>query len=324
MGTLLNGLVEAQEDAQAQPCYISSMTVANKTVTAQLTAEKDCDFVAAVYDETTKQMLGCGTVSVAAGQSEATVTLQVLSMPATYLLKGFLLDETHAAIGKCFVSMEYTKAYQEFLETTPEDFDSEDTIYFDPEAKEENFAVLTDDVTAGTVDESMTWTYTEETSTYIFRNATAQVKGLNVGDVFFYEFGESGSEFLLFKVKTVSVSGSTVTVVEDENLSLQEAFQFVRLEHGINEGSDFINESRLPEALQPDASVQGQAEIINDSGKVSLSDSLKLEYKNNKGFGISGAVGVEFSAAAKLYYDMRWGKDYYAVSYTHLTLPTKA
>lgn len=313
MGTLLKGLLEEQEDAEGEICFISSVSMLDRTATVELTAGKACTLVVAVYDETTQEMLGSGVSAVEEGQTEATVEIQALSLPETYLVKGFLLDENNKAVGRHFVTMEYTQAYQTFLETKPENFDSEDTIYFDETEKEENFGVLTDDVISGTVNAAMTWTYDAGTSTYIFANATAQVKALKAGDIFYYEYGDSGSEFLLFKVKTITVSGSTVTIAEDEDITLEEAFRFIRIEHGINEGSGFIDESQLPESLQKEERVNAQTEILNNDGKITLSDSLSLNYKSsdNGGVSISGKVGVEFTAAAKLYYDMRWGKDYY-------------
>ena len=313
MGTLLNGLLSDQEEAENEICYISSITMTDRTASVELFASQSCTLVVAVYDEMTKEMLGSGVTNVAAQQTEASVEIQSLSLPETYLVKGFLLDENNKAVGRHFVTMEYTQAYQTFLETTPEDFNSEETIYFDKEEKEENFAVLKDDVISGTVNASMTWTYDAETSAYSFVNATNEVKALNIGDVFYYEYGDSGNEFLLFKVKAIANSGSNVTITEDEDISLEEVFSFIRIEHGINNGSGFIDESQLPESLQKEALVKAQAEIINQDGKVTLSDSLTIAYNSsdNGGASISGKVGVEFTAAAKLYYDMRWGKDYY-------------
>ncbi|MBQ7547907.1 MAG: InlB B-repeat-containing protein [Clostridia bacterium] len=313
MGTLLNGLLSDQEEAENEICYISSITMTDRTASVELFASQACTLVVAVYDEMTKEMLGSGVTNVAAQQTEASVEIQSLSLPETYLVKGFLLDENNKAVGRHFVTMEYTQAYQTFLETTPEDFNSEETIYFDKEEKEENFAVLKDDVISGTVNASMTWTYDAETSAYSFVNATNEVKALNIGDIFYYEYGDSGNEFLLFKVKAVTYSGTNVTITEDEDISLEDVFSFIRIEHGINNGSDFIDESQLPESLQKEALVKAQTEIINQDGKVTLSDSLTIAYNSsdNGGASISGKVGVEFTAAAKLYYDMRWGKDYY-------------
>lgn len=313
MGTLLNGLIAAQNEQESEICFISSVTMTDRTAAVELTAQEACTLVVAIYDETTGEMLGSGVAAVEAEQTQASVEINALSMPDKYLVKGFLLDENNKAVGRHFVTMQYTQAYETFMDTTPDDFDSEDTIFFDETDKEDNFAVLTDDVISGTVSAAMTWTYDAGTSTYTFANATAEVKALKTGDIFYYEYGDSGNEFLLFKVKTITVSGSTVTVAEDEDISLEEAFRFIRIDHGINEGSGFIDESQLPESLQREERVSAQTEIINHDGKITLSDSLSLNYKSsdNGGIGISGSVGVQFTAAAKLYYDMRWGKDYY-------------
>ncbi|MBQ6119077.1 MAG: hypothetical protein IJK98_07575, partial [Clostridia bacterium] len=188
-----------------------------------------CDVVVAIYDEDTMQMVTSGTAQVPTEHQAVEVEIAAADLPEYYVVKAFLLDAKHNALCKEYTSLMYTRAYEKFLEQTPDDFKNNAVIVFetDEEKEHEDFAVLTDCAVVEDATDGMTFTYNEATATYTFYNATKEAKKLSKGDVYYYQYGERSNEFLLFKVKSVKVSGSMVTVVQDTDIGLADVFQFV-------------------------------------------------------------------------------------------------
>ena len=313
MGKIVNNLSSESEAKKSEDYCILETKVSGGKATVTYSAVADCKVIVAAFDEDSGRMIGSGNADVTAAESEATVTMDC-TLPSEYVLKSYLVSSDLSPLSTEHIDLQYTSAYQEFLEKTPEDYKGDEVVIFDE--KQSDFGVLDDDVVAGESSAAMTYTYDEATLTYVFKNATDEVKALKVGDIFYYEYGENTNEFLLFKVKGISVSGSTVTIIEDEDISLEEAFKFIRIDEEADFSQVSVDENELGESLthasQPqNAPTKAPVRVIDNNEKSAFSDTYTLSYKNGKHVSITGSLGVQLSVEARLYYDVvLFGKDY--------------
>lgn len=319
LGGILNKLTE--QESEENPDYqISFVEIEGKTATVNLNNKDACQLIVAIYDEITNQMLGSGVEQLEASSQTTSVDIDIDSMPEHFVCFAYLLDENYGSVCEKYECQRYSSAFDEFLEKEPEDFENKEILVFDDEKEQTDFAVLNDDVVT-TSDSSMTYSYDEETLTYSFENITDEVRNLSSGDVFTYSYGDGASDFLVIKVKSISVSGNTATIVEDE-ITLADAFDFVRVDAEADFTDVEIDENELPEGLtlaedevHTNSFMPGDNQIkVDEANKLSQSFNISYSNKNPNGtvkFSLSGKLGVSLSVSAQLVYDVKlFGKDY--------------
>lgn len=326
-GLIANNLENANED---EDYVVSNVTLSGKTATVDFTNAEPCKLVVAIYDENTLQMLGSGMKDVGTEHIGETVEINISSMPEKFVVKAFLLDSRYAALSNQYTSYEYTSKYEDFLEKEPEDFSDNEIIVFDKEKEHTDFAVLTDGAISGDNNSKMSFSYDEASSTYTFTNATEEVKALKAGDVYYQE-GEGTTDFLLFKVLSVSVSGNTVTVKEDVDVDIDEIFQFIRIDSFADYSDMTEDDIELGDGFTltgiDNDNLKTQAEIdVDDSMSGSISATFKYTLysngtedasgKTNDDEFVNAAVSLNFkyswSIDVKMIYDIvAFGSDYY-------------
>ncbi|MDD6061014.1 MAG: DUF6273 domain-containing protein, partial [Oscillospiraceae bacterium] len=317
----LSSIVAAMSEEQAEASYaIADVTMDGKKATVKFNNATAATLVVSVYAENGGQMLGTGVTQVEANVGTAEVELNVTAMPDYFVTKAFLLDSDNAPLCKNYESKENTKAFEQFLQAEPEDFGDDTILVFDDEKAQEDFAVLTDDVMTAPTSSAMTYTFDEATDTFVFRNAVSAVKNLKVGEMFYYD--AAGDDYLLFKVKSISVSGSTVTIVQDTDVGLDELFSFVRIDaEGDYDKMEPMKQEDLGEALLLNDDVQAQAEI-DETGSNTWSTELKIKYPQKDlpegekppvgSFTASGSLKLSIATSVSIYYDIElFGRDYY-------------
>lgn len=311
MGKIVNNLSKETKANESENYYILDTQVSESKVTVLYSAVEDCKVLVAAFDEDSGKMLGSGNSDASSVDCEATVTLDC-TLPSEYIIKAYLVGEDLSALSAEYIDLHHTAAFKEFLEKTPADYSEDKVVILDDD--QSDFGVLDGSVIDCKTSEAMTYTYSEATMTYVFKNATSEVKALTIGDVFYYEYGEKTNEFILFKVKSIDVSGSTVTIVEDENISLGDAFKFIRIDEKADFSQVNIDENELGEALSPAPDPQlapSRRGAIDKNEKATFSKTYNLQCKINDNASITGSLGLSLSIEARLYYDIKLlGKDY--------------
>ncbi len=311
MGKIVNNLSKETKANESENYYILDTQVSESKVTVLYSAVEDCKVLVAAFDEDSGKMLGSGNSDASSVDCEATVTLDC-TLPSEYIIKAYLVGEDLSALSAEYIDLHHTAAFKEFLEKTPADYSEDKVVILDDD--QSDFGVLDGSVIDCKTSEAMTYTYSEATMTYVFKNATSEVKALTIGDVFYYEYGEKTNEFILFKVKSIDVSGSTVTIVEDENISLGDAFKFIRIDEKADFSQVDIDENELGEALSPAPDPQlapSRRGAIDKNEKATFSKTYNLQCKINDNASITGSLGLSLSIEARLYYDVKLlGKDY--------------
>ena len=313
MGKIVNNLALQESERKSDDYCIADTVFNGSTASVKYSAIADCKLIVAVFDEKSGKMIGSGSVDVTADNNEATVTVDC-AVPSHYEVRSYLVDSDLSALSTEYRDIYHTSAFEEFAEATPEDYEGDEVIIFDED--ESDFGVLDNNVISAESSEAMSFDYDEATLTYTFKNATDEVKSLSVGEVFYYEYGESPDEFLLFKVSGISVDGSTVKIVEDENISLSDAFKFIRIDEDADFSQVDIDESELGECLSEIPSPQkAPAKQAIKDGKKTFSRGLKIAYTlgsdGSAKASIDGQMNVEISISTKLYYAPKlFGRDY--------------
>ena len=313
MGKIVNNLALQESERKSDDYCIADTVFNGSTASVKYSAIADCKLIVAVFDEKSGKMIGSGSVDVTADNNEATVTVDC-AVPSHYEVRSYLVDSDLSALSTEYRNIYHTSAFEEFTEATPEDYEGDEVIIFDED--ESDFGVLDNNVISAESSEAMSFDYDEATLTYTFKNATDEVKSLSVGEVFYYEYGESPDEFLLFKVSGISVDGSTVKIVEDENISLSDAFKFIRIDEDADFSQVDIDESELGECLSEIPSPQkAPAKQAIKDGQKTFSRGLKIAYTlgsdGSAKASIDGQMNVEISISTKLYYAPKlFGRDY--------------
>ena len=311
MGKIVNNLSKETKAKESEDYYILDTQVSESKVTVLYSAVEDCKVLVAAFDEDSGKMLGSGNSDASSVDCEATVTLDC-TLPSEYIIKAYLVGEELSALSAEYIDLHHTAAFKEFLEKTPADYSEDKVVILDDD--QSDFGVLDGSVIDSETSAVMTYTYNEATMTYVFKNATSEVKALAIGDVFYYEYGEKTNEFILFKVKSIDVSGSTVTIVEDENISLGDAFKYIRIDEKADFSQVDIDENELGEALSPVPDSQlapSRLGAIDKNKKATFSQTYNLQCKINDNASITGSLGLSLSIEARLYYDVKLlGKDY--------------
>ena len=143
------------------------------TVNVTLQALETCELIVGIYDESGTTMLGSGIVDVPENSENATVNIDIDTMPVYFDVKAYLVDsETLEPLCQVFDCPNYTQEMQEFLQKTVSDFDEDQVLNLDDSA-DNNFAVFQDDVKYVEEQENVNQVITEdeENNTYVIENA---------------------------------------------------------------------------------------------------------------------------------------------------------
>ena len=322
LGTML--AAEYEDDINEEDCIgnnIYEMKVENNLANVELQVLTDAILVVALYDDNGEEMYGSGIAQVGVDDIFVDVELDVTT-PEYFLVKAYLLDaETNVPLCKEYVCDTYTQTMQEFLSKTTADFDEEKVLNLD-ESETNNFLVYNDETILidSNKQTNVVTSCDEENQTYVIENIDDSVSSLLVGDIFSCNY-EDDDNILIIKIASITIDGTTATICGEE-IALEEAFQYIRIEatQGVDENS--IDNSQLEEGIEYTGTTN--KEELQDTGKVpaavgadideehssSISINFDVDKKSLGGhFKVSGSLGLEVEASIKCYYDIKWGKE---------------
>lgn len=307
-GELLSEAVQTEVAAQEENAgyHIFSVDMNGNKGAVSFETLEDAAVVVGIYDETGKKLLASGYKEVSKGETEIVVDINADAIPAYFYLKAFLLNpNTLRPLCSAYESPNYTREMQEFFKKTTADFDADRVLNLDNDTKN-NFAVYADDAVVleagatGTVLE----TCNEEDRIYTFSNAAEDIKNLQAGDIFVYEYGDG--TVLIIKVGAINTEGNTVTLKGAET-SLEEVFEYVKIDESKGAEDAEIDPSSCGEGvtyigkgtgefgeegvLTPEVAIDGDMKVTHD---------FKIEEGsgNNK---ISGSVELSLTVSLKAY-----------------------
>ena len=294
---------------------VTGLDFDGKTATVTGFAKENCALIVAIYDENSNRMLASGIGEFSEDEQTASVEISTTQMPEYFVAYAFLLDENGSALCDKFTSREHTHDFEEFYEKTVDDFDKDKVINLD-EDKESNFVVLTEG--AETVDaqngKNKLVTVDDEKGIYVFENIDSDISSLKAGDVFRYE-QKNEQDVLVIKVKSVSINGSTATVISDDT-DLTEVFDYVKIEGSTTGENTTVDMSEADEGVEYRRIEEETGEIqtssfgYNDSKSISSEFTIK-EKEIKKNVKLSAKLTFKVSASVNVYYQRKAFADDY-------------
>ncbi len=335
-GTMVaNKFAEVNEKQLENNGYnVFSIEMEDNTAVVSYEAAEECSLVVAVYDDAGETMLGSGEVKVNPEEKATFVEIEIAAMPEYFSLKAFMVDP-NTLRPKCeaFTSPMYTKAMQEFLSKTTDDFEQDRVLNLD-EDKTKNFAVFNENVkiihSSDTVNTPKVGTPDASGITaYTFTNCDAELSDVAEGDVFAVIYGE---EVIIAKAVSVQ-SDDTSAVILGQDAEIENAFEHININAKADSEDAVVDDSTLDEHLEyvgveyvesKEESAGAVSTYGEDSGIVTkLSHKIKFKKPNENndgdgiidaGIGLSGGLDICMEAKATLYFDI------FDVSYIELSL----
>ena len=236
LGTLLSEEITAyqEETAEAEEAFsggytIVDLTVDGNTAVVEYAAIEEAQLVVSLYTEDGLQLLVSGYAVVSPDETAAVVPLEG-TIPEYFMASAYMVDTFDCSpLCPSYSTPMYTQEMQQLLASTAEDYDADKVLNLDEDTTT-NFAVYTDSTiiidrqngvnTVASID--------DENAVYVIENANESFTGLQIGDVFSYAYAED--EYLIAKVATITVDGTTVTITGDD-VELEEVFSHMKLEY---------------------------------------------------------------------------------------------
>ena len=233
---LVNGMEEQAGTSSTYTSRVTKVQLNGHTASVEFVADQTADLVVAIYtDDTAEEMVASGTVEVSGdggnGAAKVTITGEI---PETYTVKAFLLDKKeHAPLSEVYTDSSHTQVMVELSTAKASDFPEDRVVNLDGQ-DDTNFVVVKQNVTLISYAENPAGenVFAGEEGTglvYVIEHASAEVKGLQKGDILTYEYAPG--EMLIVQVSDIAVSGDAVTIYGDDTLDITDVFDAVKIEN---------------------------------------------------------------------------------------------
>ena len=138
-------LKNVEQDA-GDPNVLQDLTIENGTATVRFTTTEEAELVVAIYEEASGRQVTSAKATVHKDDTTAALTLDASALPQYFRAEAFLLSaKDYTPLCESLSTPMYTQAFQELLQKSADDFDSDRVLNLD-EDKNTNFAVYGDDV----------------------------------------------------------------------------------------------------------------------------------------------------------------------------------
>lgn len=253
----------AQEETGDHSDCITDVTVAGRSATVTFNNAHICMIVVGIYDETSDQLLTSAQQrDIAPDTGE--ITLDLGNDPPTFFyLRAFILDENCAPLHKQYESERYTEAYQTLLDMTTDDFSADDVLNLDRDT-DNNFAVFREDVKhLDTSDHNVL----EDTDGvwYLFSHVDENLRELGTGDIFTFDHNGK-TEIIRIVQNLYDPQDNTITIESDDKLSLEEAFDVVKIDSSAISGKGQMDMTDADEGISLDDSGPASTGASFDTG----------------------------------------------------------
>ena len=348
--------VDIRNNTQVRTCYIISyngnpffsitdvkVDKGTNTVNVELSANKPAyldisileDVVGITDDWESGINLANGGIYIDEVVDNDFVAVSVSSvLPEYFIVVARLTNPRVGDLCDTFTFIEYTKAHEQFMALTVNDFDAETVVNLD-DSEDNNFMSTADGVTiinAGENGQNILDLSFVEGKTYVFHNADDKVLYLNTGDRIVV-ISDEVQDIFLINVVNITVDGSKVTIVASDDNELIDFFDFIKIDKSeyvdvltldmteADEGVEFFEDPNdLPDILGDDEiqtvdvtalGVSPKATLVNINAAATLGLSFTFikEFTYAK---LEGTLTGKLKGTVVLRYDWYlFKKDYY-------------
>lgn len=265
---------EATDTIANDSYYISDIQVADSEATVVYQTLENANLTVAFYAEDTMRLEAVATSQVSANETIAKMDIEG-DLPEYYIATAYLTNlEDHAPLCDAYTSKMYTQEIQKLIETDIHDYDESRTVNFDSDEKT-NFAVYGDDTIVAEETDSENVLTDNGGGMYTIDNASDEVVKLKKGDVLAVEKKEG--DVVVISVASISISGSTVRISNQENVEIEDVFDYVKFNSDCDSSKMSVDTSDMDEVLE----FEGISEKENSSQieKEALDAEASLTYE---------------------------------------------
>ncbi len=310
-GGLLSQTINAEMEKQLENngFNVFSVEYSEGEALVELEALQDCTLFVGIYSEDGTKLVTSQKIDITRDDTLVTLTFDTSVVPKYFIIQAYLINTADLKpLCSVYNSNMYTKEMQEFLSKTTDDFEEEKVLQLDDD-KTNNFAVYNDTVEIIESDLEMTVIADEENGIYTISNPTEEVKALQVGDVFSYNYGSG--EVLILKIASISTDeNGTITYTEGE-LELADVFDYVKIDSTVSTEDSTIDTSDLEEGIVYNGLVEKPATFAIDlEGSKGFSHSYDffdydLIKKDDNKLTLNGSVEFSLESKLKVYISLK-------------------
>lgn len=314
-------VIAGMEEEENANYAITDLVVEGQNVTITVSAEQVCTVQVEFLDEDTEQALNVTASAAVPAETElGTVTATTSALlPEHFIARAYLLDADGNQLCNSFTSIKYTSKYEAFAAQTVDDFAEEQVVSFTGET-DNNFGVLADGVVTETAVAGQNVIAENEDGTYTVTNIDESVQALQPGDeALFYD---ANGEEVLLSISTITISGTTATIVRDTEATLQDFYQVLKVDMSVGaepenvdtsevEGVQLLNRASDGTMEEETRTDQKNIEIIDEDVENCLPIEFGLSYTAGK-VEIGGKLEAKIMLSVEMSYDVKlFGEDYF-------------
>ena len=303
VGTMIADELKNVEQDAGDPNVLQDLTIENGTATVRFTTTEEAELVVAIYEEASGRQVTSAKATVHKDDTTAALTLDASALPQYFRAEAFLLSaKDYTPLCESLSTPMYTQAFQELLQKSADDFDSDRVLNLD-EDKNTNFAVYGDDVKRSESDGTVNTVQSadDEALRYVIDNPDSTVTSLQPGDFWSCEGAE---EILIVKVKSVTVQGNQA-IITGQDTSMEEVFDYAKIEGDATAEDAVVDASQMADGVTYNGVVDMEQGTRAISGEGSLkrgwSFSLNKEIEGDEA-SAKLSLSLALSVTTKLTY----------------------
>lgn len=285
--------------------------------TLNVSTDNGCNAKITIFDEEEKSMLGMKTIPISEKleMTDVNTVLSEVSFPEYFVIRVDLIDENADKLCKTYKCINYTRAYEEFMAKTVDDFGDKTVLNFD-ESDEMNFAVLNENVDeihiSDTVNDLNENRSDLEENYYVIDNIDDSLRNLQVGDELYLDCDDG----YLLTVGSFSLDGDSISIYGASEYDLKDYFDYIKVDMVID--PDSYEEEVLPEYKENDE----EAELMWEAADVDITISslkvaipLEILLGQNEAETRKGKISGTVSAELKPHLVIKWDVNLFSENY---------
>lgn len=223
------------------------------------------------------------------------------TLPRNFIVTATLTDDNGRELTDEAVFIDYTQVFEAFAAATIYDFDQDRVVNLD-NSIDENFMVVTDEVTIIEMDGRNDSFSIVNENTFVFQNADSDIASLAVGDRIVV-IADDGIIHLI-EIREITQSGSNVTIVANEEYTIIDFFDHITV--NVREYLDNPDVSRSFMSLD--------ATMFSDFAPAGLRRNYPFSRNFNRvmsgsagNFKVDAWIGLDVYIIAEIQYSVTWG-----------------
>ena len=200
-------------------------------ITSVVNTDDTCALEVQIWDQSETTLIYQESAKISGGLQLDEVSVNgPVYLPEYYIMRAVMRDEDGNAISNPFLNRSHTEAAERFEALTESDYGNRTdvTVVDIGEVDDGNFMVLNENVTLIDSFSSINYVVSDSDGVLIFRNLSYYLKNGSAGDLICYT--DPDGHYSTAKIKSISVDGTEVVITKDDNVSLGDFYDVIKLD----------------------------------------------------------------------------------------------